>query len=232
MRINFHYNKKKSDLQAISDKRAVTIDGYFPTVKVKDVFQRQRREREILMEDEEIVRLFWERNETAVGELQQKYGARLIRFANGILHSRGDSEECVNDTYWKAWNTIPPQRPEQLSAYLLKLCRFTAFDMLDRKKAQKRSAELVELTAEMEQCLPASEEDKAVSAEELGELMTGFLKTLSRESRLLFIRRYWFADSVHEISQRYHITESKVKVSLFRTRNKLRDYLKKEGISL
>ena len=184
------------------------------------------------MEDEELVRLFLGREQTAVEETEKKYGARLYRFAYGMLKDRRDAEECVNDTWLKAWYTIPPHHPRCLWAYLLKLCRFTVFDLLDRQNARKRKTTLVELTEEMEQCLSSGDAEKEIDVQELGDSLTVFLKKMSPESRLVFVRRYWFADSVAEIAQRYHISESKVKILLFRTRNKLRDYLKKEGFCL
>lgn len=184
------------------------------------------------LEDAQIIQFFWERDQTALDETAQKYGARLHQLALRILGNHEDAQECVNDTYWQAWRTIPPQQPEHLFAYLAKLCRFSAFGKLDWQNAKKRKAQLVELTAEMECCIPHPGEACRLEEAELGHLLNSFLKALPQESRLIFLRRYWYADSILAISQRYGISESKVKTNLFRTRNKLRAYLEKEGVTL
>lgn len=184
------------------------------------------------LEDAQIIQHFWERDQTALHETEQKYNAQLQRLAMRILGNHEDAQECVNDTYLQAWRTIPPQRPEHLFAYLAKLCRFNAFGKLDWQNAKKRKAEIVELTAEMECCIPNTGEAQRLEDAEIGRLLNSFLKKLPKESRLIFLRRYWYADSILEIAQRYGISESKVKTNLFRTRNKLRTYLESEGISL
>lgn len=184
------------------------------------------------LEDAQIIQCFWERDQAALQETAQKYGARLHQLAMRILGNREDAEECVSDTYLQAWRTIPPQRPEHLFAYLAKLCRFNAFGKLDWQNAKKRKAEIVELTAEMECCIPNPGEARRLEGAEIGRLLSSFLKELPKESRLIFLRRYWYADSILAISQRYGISESKVKTNLFRTRNKLRAYLEREGITL
>lgn len=177
------------------------------------------------MEDHEIVCLYWERDQEAVRRSQAKYGEPLRRLACRILHSKEDAEECVSDTWLKAWQTIPPQRPEHLDAYLFKICRRLALGKLDWNHAQKRGAQIVELTAEMEQCIPAPTDSGTLEAEELGKLIGDFLKALPEEQRLIFLRRYWYADPVKEIARRYRIGESKVKTTLHRTRKKLKAYL-------
>lgn len=184
------------------------------------------------MEDAQIIQRFWARDQAALQETERKYGARLCQLAMRILSNHEDAEECVSDTYLQAWRTIPPQRPEHLFAYLAKLCRFNAFGKLDWQNAKKRKAEIVELTAEMECCIPNPGEAQRMEGAEIGRLLSSFLKALPQESRLIFLRRYWYADSILAISQRYGISESKVKTNLFRTRNKLRAYLEREGISL
>lgn len=177
------------------------------------------------MEDHEIVCLYWERDQKAIQKSQDKYGESLRRLAFRFLHNKEDAEECVSDTYLKAWQTIPPQRPERLDAYLFKICRRHALGKLDWNHAQKRSAQIVELTVEMEQCIPAPLEADHLQAEELGQMIGDFLKALPEEQRLIFLRRYWYADPVRDIAQRYGIGESKVKVTLHRTRKKLKAYL-------
>ena len=184
------------------------------------------------MEDNKIIDLFWTRDQMAIEETGIKYGSRLQRLATKILYSREDAEESVNDTYLAAWNTIPPQRPVHFFAFLAKICRFSAYGKLDWKTAQKRQAEVVELTNELETCIPDSAAQAAFDSRELGELLNLFLGTLTEEKRLIFMRRYWFEDSVKDISKRYGIGESKVKTTLLRTRTSLRNFLAKEGIHL
>ncbi len=179
------------------------------------------------MEDEKILELFQNREEKAIQAVQEKYGAKLKRFAMQFLGNEADAEECLNDVYFKAWKALPEQKPEYLSAYLMQICRYTAFDMIDRKNAQKRNAVITELTAEMEQCLP---DCTAVQETELSEILNTFLKHLPKEKRLLFIRRYWYGDSVKELAEMFHFRESKVKTTLFRIRKKLEKVLQERGV--
>ena len=130
----------------------------------------------------------------------------------------------------KTWETIPPRRPSYFYAYLAKLCRFFALGKLDWKNAAKRKADVVSLTDEMEQCVPDQRKEAEAEAKEIGRAMNAFLESLPQESRVIFMRRYWFCDTIAEIAQRYGISESKVKMRLLRTRNKLAEYLSKEGI--
>ena len=184
------------------------------------------------MEDKEIIDLYWQRSDRAIEETDRKYGRYCGTIAYNICHSREDAEESVSDTYLKAWESIPPTRPTYFYAYLAKICRFLCFGRLDWKNAAKRKAEIVELTTEMELCIPDLSRERQLEAQELGRLLNEFLGTLNEESRNIFMRRYWFADSVAEIAQRYRIGESKVKTRLFRARNQLRSFLEKEGYAL
>ncbi len=183
------------------------------------------------MNDGEIVRLFWERDEMAIKHTEAKYGRNLDHLAMKILKNQEDTAECVNDTLWKTWNTIPPQKPTYLFAYIAKICRYIAFGMLDWKNAQKRNAEVIELTDEMQLCIPdpLSNIDLNLESKEIGRLLNIFLSGLSQDKRLIFMRRYWYMDSIHSIAQRYGIKESKVKTTLFRTRNELKTFFGKEG---
>ena len=184
------------------------------------------------MTDSQMIALFWERNEDAIRETDAVYGRRLYQLADQILHSTQDAEESVNDTYLKAWETIPPQRPNCFFAYLAKICRNSALGRLQWLNAAKRSAEIVELTREMELCIPDNRTHLQMDEEELAEILNRFLEGLPIDSRLIFLRRYWYADSVAEIAARYRISQSKVKTQLHRTRNKLRIFLEKEGITV
>ena len=181
------------------------------------------------MEDGEILELYFRRDEEAIRQTEAAHGHKLYTLAYRILLSREDAEESVSDTYLKTWDSIPPTKPTYFFAYLSKICRFLCFGKLDWKNAAKRKAEIVELTAEMELCIPDLSREVQAQSQELGRLLNDFLGTLSEENRKLFMRRYWYADSVAEIAQRFRMGESKVKTRLFRTRNQLRVFLEKEG---
>lgn len=184
------------------------------------------------MEDAKIIDLFFARSEEAIRQTDAAYGRRLFALADRILRDSQDSEESVSDTYMKAWETIPPKRPAYFYAYLARMCRYFALGKLDWKAAAKRNAEVVSLTEEMAQCIPDRSAEAEATAKEIGSILNAFLDTLSRENRLIFMRRYWFCDSVSEIAQKYGIGESKVKMRLLRTRKQLADYLSEEGIGI
>lgn len=182
------------------------------------------------MEDAKIIALFWERNEQAVKETDTAYGGRLYSLANRILGSREDAEESVNDTYMETWNSIPPKKPIHFYAYLAAICRNCSLDRLDWRMAAKRNAEVVALTQEMENCIPDRRQESEFDRRELRRILESFLETLSKENRLIFLRRYLYVDTVAEIAARYGISESKVKTQLHRTRKKLLTALSKEGV--
>lgn len=184
------------------------------------------------MEDKQIIELYWQRSEDAIRETDRAHGQKLHALSFRIVHNNQDAEESVSDTYMEAWNQIPPVRPNFLFAYLAKICRNISCSRLDWLNAAKRKADLVELTSEMELCIPDSRLEQQMEGQEIGRLLSRFLDTLPKESRLIFMRRYWFADSIREIAARYGMGESKVKTQLHRTRNKLRQYLEKEGIAV
>lgn len=182
------------------------------------------------MNDEQILDLYWARNEEAIACTDRVYGHRLQGLAYRILLRREDAEESVSDTYMRAWNTIPPRKPMHLFAYLARICRNLSLNKLEWKAAAKRRGEVVSITQEMEACIPDQRRDRETEARELGKLLDAFLRTLSEENQLVFLRRYWYADSITEIAARYGISESAVTMRLSRSREKLRDYLAKEGI--
>ena len=184
------------------------------------------------MEDEKIIELFWNRKEDAIRETDAAYGRRLYGLANNILRSFQDSEECVNDTYHRTWEAIPPRRPQHFFGFLAAICRNLSLNRLDWRDAAKRKAEVVALTEEMELCIPDPEGDRQLKAKEIGRLLNHFLGQLPKESRMIFLRRYWYVDTISQIADRYGITESKVKMQLSRTREKLRIFLEKEGIAV
>ncbi len=184
------------------------------------------------MEDSQIIELYWARNEDAIQETDKVYGRKLHSLAENIVGNYEDAQESVSDTYMNAWNTIPPQRPNFFFAYLAKICRYCSFGILDWRNAVKRKADVVTLTQEMEMCIPDPSHQRKLEGEEIGRVLTRFLDSISEESRLIFMRRYWYTDSIQQIADRYGITESKVKTQLHRTRLRLHSYLEKEGITV
>ncbi len=182
------------------------------------------------MNDENIIALYFKRDESAITETDAMYGKKLDRLSFSIVKNSEDSQECVNDTYLKAWNNIPPTRPMYLFAYLAKICRFLSFDRLDYKKAKKRSADVVTLSDELMNTIPSHLTEYDVEEQELGRILTNFIRTLSEDSQVLFVRRYFYMEKISDIASRYRVSESKVKTSLFRSRKKLKKYLEGEGI--
>ena len=182
------------------------------------------------MNDEQIIQLFFTRNEDAISQTACRYGGQLTRLSENILRNKEDAQECVSDTYLRAWDTIPPTKPAHFFAYLAKLCRHFAFGRLDWNNAAKRKAEVIALTREMEECIPAAWQGAEPGDGEISELVGSFLREQTQENRMIFVRRYWYGDSAGEIARRYGITESAVLMRLSRIRRKLAFYLKQEGI--
>ena len=184
------------------------------------------------MEDSKIVELYWAKNENAIKETDQKYGAYCFAIAENILHNKEDSEECVNDTWLKAWNTMPPQKPAKLQMFLAKITRNLSFNRFHARSAEKRGGgEIVFVLDELAECL-AGESGAAgeYEARELGRCVRRFVRSLPERDGNIFVRRYFFTDSVAQIAGKYGLTENNVMVILSRTRTKLRTYLIKEGL--
>ena len=184
------------------------------------------------MEDHAIIDLYWAREEQALVETQRKYGAYCWTIAHNILKNKEDTEECVNDTYMRAWNAIPPQRPSVLQAFLGKITRNLCLDRYKAGKAGKRGGgQLALALEELSFCIPGGEDPAArLEAAELGKLLDRFLRTLPEKDCCVFMRRYWYVDSMAEIAHRYHMAEGSVKSSLHRTRQKLKEFLEQEGV--
>lgn len=182
------------------------------------------------MDDGQIIELYFRRDEEAIRQTQLAYGSRLYNLSYRLLLRREDAEESVSDTYLKAWETIPPTRPVFFYAYLAKICRFLSMGRLDWNNAAKRKAEVVTLSDELACCIPDVSREQQLQSQELGALLNDFLATLSDENRRIFMRRYWYGDSIGEIAQRFRLGESNVKTKLMRTRNALRAFLEKEGV--
>ena len=184
------------------------------------------------MEDARIIELYFARDEAAIEQTRVSYGHKLRAVALRILADDMDAQECENDTYLKTWNSIPPNRPVHFLAYILKICRNAALGMLEHRNAAKRSAQIVELTDEMQACIPDRAAELAFEPQEIGALLSSFLRGESEDNRKIFVRRYLMAESVAEVAEALGVSESKVKSSLLRTRNKLRGYLEKEGVQI
>lgn len=183
------------------------------------------------MRDEEIIALFFERSEQAIEALRGKYGVPVRCVARNILGSRQDAEECENDTYLGCWNSIPPHRPDPLKTYVCRIARNLAVTRYHSNTAQKRNSSYDAAFEELEECIPDtfSVENEAETAE-LTAAINAFLSELKREDRVMFVRRYWFSDTVADIAKALGMRENLVSVRLFRLRDRLRRYLTKEGL--
>jgi RNA polymerase sigma-70 factor (ECF subfamily) len=190
------------------------------------------------MEDEKIIGLFFARSENAISETAQKYGGYCHSIAWRILQNQEDSEECVSDTYLKAWESIPPKRPEKLRTYLGKLTRNLALHIYEKYHAEKRGMGRTALALdELKECIPAftpAFDPVAGIADDMAlkEILNQFLSVLPVQTRLIFLRRYWYFDTIAEIAAAFRVSESKVKMSLLRSRGRLKQLLEKEGICL
>jgi len=184
------------------------------------------------MDDQKIIDLYFDRNEQAITETDVKYGKLCHSIAYNILSNREDTEECVNDTYIGVWNAIPPTRPDNFMAFVCRIARNLSLKRLEFLKREKRSADVILSLDELSAVLPDERYAPDVSDEDVGRLISQFLRTQKEDVRNVFIRKYYFFDSVKEIAERYSFTESKVKNMLFYTRNKLKDYLIKEGVEI
>lgn len=185
------------------------------------------------MEDNKIIELFNERSELAVVTTEKQYGNYLNRIAKNILGNDSDAEECVNDTYLKAWNSIPPNCPSNLKTYLGKITRNLSLDLLDKNTAIKRGGSIVNIVLdELSEIISDSKYEKHQESAEIIETINKFLENQTVENRKIFVRRYWYLDSILDIAKLYHLSESKVKTTLFRMRNGLREELLREGIEI
>lgn len=183
------------------------------------------------MEDNKIIELYWQRDEMAIKECQIKYGAYCGTIANNILCSAEDVEECVNDTWLRVWNVIPPQKPSRLSVFLGKITRNLAIDKYRKGNAQKYGGGQVALCLdELSECI--GEDDPIEDRVALRDLLNTFLRCLSEKNRDIFLMRYWYLMPISEIAKRYDISEGAVKMILQRIRNKQKEYFKKEGVGI
>lgn len=186
------------------------------------------------MEDSLIVQLYWDRSESAIAESAAKYGGYCRALAFGILRDRLEAEERENDTYLRAWQAIPPERPSSLKAFLGRICRNLSLDRLRFLSAQKRGGSLYDAVLdELGEVVPGGDDPaEELENKELTAVLNAFLGELEPEKRRLFMRRYWYMDSLSEIAALYGLTESNVKVTLYRLRQQLKDVLSKEGFQI
>lgn len=184
------------------------------------------------MEDRKLIALFFERSEQAITALTLRFGNRLYATAYNILNSREDAEEAVSDTYLALWNAIPPEKPDPLEGYVYRTGRNIALKKLRFLRAQKRSSQYDISLDELSSVLSSGNLEDAIDARELGLVIDRFLTTLPKQSRILFLRRYWFGDSVKQLSKDFSLTENTVSVRLSRIRTQLKTYLIKEGFFL
>lgn len=178
------------------------------------------------MEDEEIINLLFARNEAALSALAEKYDSRLHHLSMRILNNQEDVEECLNDAYFTAWKSIPPEHPKSLGAWLTRVMRNLSIDRYRTNNAKKRNVLLTELAKEMEECIPAEMGERDENA--LTESIQAFLDNLPREQRYIVLRRYWYMDGIKDICGRAGMSQSKVKSILFRARKKLKHRLQED----
>ena len=183
------------------------------------------------LDDKEILDLYWSRSEQAIEETGRKYGAALRRVARNILGDEQESEECVNDTWLAAWNSIPPRRPDPLLTYLCKITRNGALSRRRQSLAKKRNSSFDVALDELEEVLAApGSPERDYESRELAAAVNGFLAGLSREDRFAFLRRYWYGDPVKRIAAQLNSGEHRLSVRLSRIRKNLKNHLEKEGL--
>ncbi|MBQ9383205.1 MAG: sigma-70 family RNA polymerase sigma factor [Ruminiclostridium sp.] len=185
------------------------------------------------MDDDKIVELYWNRDEAAITATSDKYGAYCLSISQNILGNREDAQECVNDTYLRAWSTIPPHRPAMLSTFLGKITRNLSFDRYKANRRDKRGGSQTALVLdELNEIISDKSSEAEFDRAELISAINRFLSELPQDKRKMFVCRYWYAYSIPEIAKRLEMTENNVSVSLNRTRQKLRNYLKERGFDL
>ena len=182
------------------------------------------------MDDKQIIRLFFERSEQAITELSQKYGDLCMKIARSILNDPQDAEECVNDAWLGAWNSIPPQSPDPLRAYICRIVRNHSLKKLRANTALKRGSQFEVSLSELEDCISGSSLDEQLAVSELTAQINAFLSALPRDDRVMFVKRYWFSESLSEIADTFAITENNASVRLSRIRGKLHQHLKEAAL--
>lgn len=183
------------------------------------------------MNDEQIINLFWARDEKAITETDRSYGSLCRGLSQRILKNSEDAEECVNDSYLRLWQRLPPNRPDSLGGFLTRIVRNVSLDRLRQNDSLKRGGSAVTVSLdELEQVTGRSDVESGVMAAELGAAVDRFLRFQSQEARSIFLRRYYYFDTRTEIAERYDISVAQVSVILSRTRKRLHNFLKEEGL--
>lgn len=185
------------------------------------------------MEDIQIVELYWQRNEQAIAETSNKYGAFCHSIAKNILSIEEDAEECVNDTYHRAWNAIPPQRPVKFRAWLGKIVRNVALDLWNKNHTHKRYSGLTAMLSELEDCIPAPKTvEREIEEKELTEIIDRWLRSIDRNDQILFVRRYWNGIALNELAKEQNVSPGKLAQRMYRLRISLKSVLEEEGVHL
>lgn len=185
------------------------------------------------MEDNQIIDLYWQRDEQAIVETSKKHGAFCHSIAKNILSIDEDAEECVNDTYHQAWNTIPPQRPAKFRAWLGRVVRNIALNLWNKNHTQKRYSGMTELLSELEDCIPSSKTvEQEIEDKELTEIVDRWLHSIDREDQVLFVRRYWNGIALNELAKEQAVSPGKLSQRMYRLRISLKTALEKEGVHL
>lgn len=182
------------------------------------------------MDDNNIIDLYWFRDENAILETDKKYGKYCNTIANNILYSTEDSKECVNDTYLKTWNSIPPTKPKLLKVFLGKITRNLALNIYKSKNCKKRQGETPLVLEELQECIPSENNiDTEIEEKELTKYINEFLKSLPKEKRIIMVQRYWYLNSIKDISKKTNLSQSNIKMTLLRLRKNLKDFLEERG---
>lgn len=185
------------------------------------------------MKDSQIISLFFQRDETAISETEKKYGTFCHNIALNILSINADAEECVNDAYLQAWNTIPPQRPDKFGAWLGRVVRNIAINLWKKNHRQKRYAGMEKLLDELEDCIPSPVTvEHKIEEKELTRFLNSWLASLSDDDRILFVRRYWNGEALNELATEYGVPPRNMAKRMYRLRQSLKQILEKEGYSL
>lgn len=188
---------------------------------------------ERISEDRQIVELYLRRDESAIFESKLRYGAYIVTIALNILKSKEDADECENDTYLSAWNSIPPKEPVNLKLFLGRIARNLSIDIYRKNTAQKRGEGMEILLSELDECTPKNANVEAeFDMRELTSAINSFLRSQSGERRIMFVKRYWYGESVSDIAKSMKASEGKVSTTLFRIRGELKEWLSKEGTSV
>lgn len=185
------------------------------------------------MDDSMIIEMYWNRNENAIEETNKKYGSYCFAIANNILNSKEDSDECVNDTWLRTWNVIPPKKPDRFRIFLARITRNLSFDKYKSRHTSKRNGEMLYILDELSECVSGGNTtDDEINMKLLSESINSFLNTVSERDRAVFLRRYFYAMPVAEIADKMDITANNASAILSRLRNKLREHLTREGFDI